>query len=66
MPIRESRNLCQMGDNDDLAVLREPCQSASDLDSNLAADTCINLVEDKRGGLGIGREHDLQGQANSG
>ena len=55
-----------MGDDNDLAVLREPRQSVSNLDRDLAADTCINLVEDEGGGLVIGCEHDLQGQADPG
>jgi hypothetical protein len=59
MPIRESRDLRKMSHHDDLGVLREPRQTATDLNRNLAADTSIHLIEDQRDGLLISRQDDL-------
>jgi hypothetical protein len=48
MPVRESRDLRKMSHHDNLGVSREPGQTATDLNRNLAADTSVNLIEDQR------------------
>jgi len=59
MPIRESRDLRKMSHHDDLGVLGEPRQTATDLNRNLAAHTSIHLIEDQRDGLLISCQDDL-------
>ena len=59
MPIRESSDLCKMSDHDDLGVLGEPRQTATDLNRNLAAHTSIDLIEHQRDGLLISCQDDL-------
>jgi hypothetical protein len=59
MPIRESSDLRKMSHYDNLGVLREPRQSATDLNRNLAAHTRIHLIEDQCDGILISCQDDL-------
>ena len=43
-----------------------PGEATTHLDGDLAADARIDLVEDERDGLAIGRKYHLQGQPNPG
>ena len=45
MAIRKSRDLCEVGDHDDLGVLGESGQPAADFDRDLAAYASINLLD---------------------
>jgi hypothetical protein len=64
MLVGEGGDLGQVGDHDDLSVVRQARQAPTDLHRDPAADTGVNLVEDQRSGLAVGGEDHLQGQAH--
>jgi hypothetical protein len=64
VPIRESGNLRQVGDHDDLSVARQARQPSTDLHRHPAADPGVNLVEDQRSGFLGGSEDYLQSQSH--
>ena len=45
--IREGGDLCEMGDHNHLGVQGQPGEAATHLHRDLAANTCVDLVEDQ-------------------
>ena len=53
--IREGGDLCEMGDHNHLGVQGQPGEAATHLHRDLAANTCVDLVEDQSDGFAVGR-----------
>src|SRR5215218_1572970 len=66
VPVRECRNLCQMGNHDDLGMSSQGGQPSADLHRYPAAYTGVDLIEDQGFRIPSGGKDDLQSESNPG